>query len=141
MGDASGDEIGHLYAKPKGQKEQSVALLNDEEHFKFSYGQWTKDGQIFVCSFQIYESGTNDNLPVKAVAYDFDANKIIAPVWFDSNHEQARLTFNWNEFESAMEKLIATHGGLSDQRIDDKVIEKNEKILWSWQIPEIPLGR
>ena len=142
IGDAFGDEIGHLYAKPKDQKEQSVVLLNDEEYFKFSYGQWTKDGQVFVCSFLLFdEVSTNDKPPVKAVAYDFSVNKVVAPLWFDHNHEESRLAFNWKEFESTIEKLIVAHGGLSDQRIDYDTVRKNEKILWSWQIPKMPPGR
>jgi hypothetical protein len=136
-GDPFGDEVGRLYAKPKNQKEQYVALLNDEEYFQFSYGEWTKDGQVFVCSFLIFDGvSNNDNPPVKAVAYDFSANKIIVPIWFDHNHEESRLAFNWKEFESNIEKLIAAHGGLSDQRIDDDIIEKNEKGMWPWQIPK-----
>jgi len=140
-GDAFGDEVGHLYAKRKGQKEQFIALLKDEEYFSFSYGQWTKDGQVFVCSFLLFDGvSTNDNPPVKAVTYDFSANKVTFPIWFDHNHEESRLAFNWKAFESTVEKLVAAHGGISDQRIDYDTVRKNEKILWSWQKPKVPPG-
>jgi hypothetical protein len=136
-GDPFGDEIGYLYAEPKDQNKQYLAMLNDEGNFAFSYGQWTKDGQVFVCSFLIFNGGkTNDNPPVKAVAYDFSTGKITIPLWFDANHEEARSAFNWNEFESTIEKLIAAHGGLNDDRLDQDSIQKGKKVAWPWQIPK-----
>ena len=76
--------IGHLYAKPEDQKavancsipapmmKNTLSSVTDSGQKMVKY----LDGQVFVCSFLLFDGvSTNDKPPVKAVAYDFSANK------------------------------------------------------------------
>ncbi|MGH7249796.1 MAG: hypothetical protein ACREGC_02375, partial [Minisyncoccia bacterium] len=117
-----------LCAKPKWRKARFVAHLEETGEYVFSNGQWTKDGQVFICSLKGRAIGST---PVMGIGYDFSTDKSIIPSWL---HYSAKSNeTNWREFEPTIQKLAAAHGGLSDQRIDDDMVRKNEKTLWFWQ--------
>jgi hypothetical protein len=105
-----------LYATPKGKKEQFVGSLFFTGEYGLAYAQWTEDGQAVVCSLQGKRVG---NAPVMEIVYDFSTAKVIS--WGD---------------EATILKIVAAHGGLNSQHIDDDLIRKHEKTLYFWQIPK-----
>jgi hypothetical protein len=121
----------YLYAEPKGQKIQFVSSLWWWPDCSFSYAQWTKDGQVIVCSLNVKAIG---NAPVLVAAFDFSANKAFAPSWITKNScDYSRPESEWRKQELIIKGIIAVHGGLNNQRIDDDLLRKNEKTLWFWQ--------
>jgi hypothetical protein len=119
-----------LYVKPIGQKARLLAHLDVSGEYSFSDAQWTKDGQAFVCSLKGRVIG---NTPVIGIYYDFGTGNATIPSWLNYSGETNEA--NWREFEPIVQKLVAAHGGLSDQRTDDDMVRKNEKTLWFWQTP------
>lgn len=105
-----------LYAKPKGKNEQFVGSLCFTGEFSLDYAQWSEDGQAVVCSLKGRRIGDK---PIMEIIYDFTTHKVIS--WGD---------------EATISKIIAQHGGLNSQPIDDGMIRKNEKTLYFWQIPK-----
>lgn len=125
-----------LYAKPNGQKAQFVANIYWWPECYFSQAQWTKDGEMIVCSLNVKP----DNQPamsVMAVAFDFTANKSIVPSWMTKvSCDYSKPESDWRREETNVQEIVAAHGGLSDKRITDDIIRANEQRLWFWQTPK-----
>jgi hypothetical protein len=115
-----------LFVKPEHYKGQYVADLIYEERNTFSDAQWTRDGQVIVCELQDCKQISQ---PVMSVAYDFSANKIIAPEFQETD---------FKEDQSIIEKLVAAHGGLDGQPIDYTEIKNHEESIWPWEFPRVP---
>jgi len=121
----------YFYAEPKGQKIQFVSSLWWWPDCSFSQAQWTKDGQVIVCSLNVKAIG---NVSVLTAAFDFSENKAFAPSWITKNScDYSRPESEWRKQELIIKGIIAVHGGLNDQKIDDGLLRKNEKTLWFWQ--------
>jgi hypothetical protein len=148
--DAAGflDRDFYLFAEARGQKARFVARLDETGYYRLSNVQWTKDGQVVVCSLillgGISDTGhatmTEGELPTAAViAYDFSVGQTIAPSWlaFDTQGLEAKES-SWREFEPAVQKLAAAHGGLTRNRITDDIVRSKEKLMMFWQIPQVP---
>ena len=125
-----------FYVKPDGQELKFITQLSDvgkfggsqaQWTFGFSHAQWTKDGQVVVCFFHKAIGDT----PTIGFGYDFSTVNLIAPSWFFSLQKNPER----REFEPIIKKIVAVHGGLSDQHIDYDTVRKNEKTLWFWQTP------
>ena len=125
-----------FYVKPDGQELIFITHLSDvgkigesigQWTFGFSHAQWTKDGHAVVCFFHKAIGDT----PTMGFGYDFGTINMIAPErFFSMSHKGER-----REFEPTIQKFVASHGGLSDQRIDVDLIRKYEKNLRFWQTP------
>ena len=123
-----------FYVKPDGQELIFITQLSDvgkigDSHgqwtFGFSHAQWTKDGQAVVCFFHRAIGDT----PTMGFGYDFSTVNVIAPKWLFSLEDRGERRV----FEPIIEKFVAAHGGLSEQRIDVDLIRKNGKNLRFWQ--------
>lgn len=135
----SGDNGLCLFAKPKGEKMRFVAPLEHELVFCFNDFRWTKDGQVIVCSFKLLREITTNDVPSSpVVAYDFSRHEAIVPPWliFDNTGATCKES-SWRVFEPAVAKIVAAHGGLSEERKTYEDIWREEKRLWFWQIPHI----
>lgn len=118
--------------KPAGRRSQFVANVWWAPDAYFSSGQWTIDGEIFVCSMITKTVGDK---PVRAVAFDFSLNKAIVPSWLSRVSFDTKPRSDWLKQEELIEKMIAAHGGLNNQQITDDAIKLQEKKLWFWQSP------
>jgi hypothetical protein len=126
-----------LYAEPKGQKAQLIYRLAWRSDASFSCAQWTKDGQVIVCSLLVKVDGKF--MLVLATGFDFSENKAITSSWIEKSSYWATPESKWRKQESIIKGIVAAHGGLSDQSIDEKMLEKSEKTFkpfWFWQSPE-----
>ncbi len=129
-----------LYAKPNDQKPQFVANVYWWPECYFSNAQWTKDGEMIVCSLNVKPNNhvKTDNQPtisVMAVAFDFSANKPIVPSWMRKASCDLGFESDWRKQETNVLEMVAAHGGLSDSLITDDMIRANERKLWFWQTP------
>lgn len=134
----SGDNGLRLFAKPKGEKMRFVAPLEHELVFCLDDFRWTKDGQVIVCSFKLLSEITTNDVPLSpVVAYDFSRHEAIVPPWliFDNTGATGKES-SWRAFEPTVAKIVAAHGGLSQERKTYEDIWREEKRLWFWQIPK-----
>lgn len=122
-----------FYTKAKGQKVRLVSNLVWWPDIGFSYAQWTRDGQAIVCSLIVKINGKY--MQIMATGFDFDKNQAVTPSWMIKGSYEPRAESDWKKQESIIKGIIAAHGGLSDQKIDDDLLEKTEKTLWFWQKP------
>jgi hypothetical protein len=125
-----------LYAEPKGQKVQLIYSLAWRPDASFARAQWTKDGQVIVCSLLVKADGKF--MSVLATGFDFSEDKALNSSWMAKSSYWATPESKWNKQESILKGIIAAHGGLSDKIIDENTVEKNEKTfrtLWFWQTP------
>ena len=93
-----------------------MAALDFTGLYRFAGAQWTKDGQVLVCSLIVSNMASP---PVNEIAYDFSAQSAIK--WGDP---------------AKLRDTILLHGGLSGQVISDDLIKRKEKMLLFWQIPK-----
>jgi hypothetical protein len=125
-----------LYAEPKGQKAQLIYNLAWRPDASFARAQWTKDGQVIVCSLLVKADGKF--MSVLATGFDFSENKALNSSWMKKGSYWATPESKWKKQESIIKGIVAAHGGLSDQIIDENTLEKSEKTfktLWFWQAP------
>jgi hypothetical protein len=128
-----------LYAEPKGQKAQLIYNLAWRPDASFARAQWTKDGQVIVCSLGVNADGKF--MWVLATGFDFSENKALNSSWMEKKSYWATPESKWRKQESIIKGIVAAHGGLSDQIIDENILEKSEKTfktLWFWQTPAKP---
>jgi len=118
-----------LYIRSNRKRSQFVSHL--EAGCRFDYGRWSADGQVFVCSVVV----TNQN-PIMSFAYDFSSGQAIVPPWISISGWREKPESEWKKLEPEIQKIVTAHGGLSDQRIDDDMLRKNEMMLWFWQVPK-----
>jgi hypothetical protein len=133
-----GDNGLRLFAKSNGEKMRFVAPLEHELIFCLDDFRWTKDGQVIVCSFKLLRKiTTNEVPPSSVVAYDFSRHEAIVPPWliFDNTGATTKES-SWRAFEPTVAKIVAAHGGLSEERKTYEDIWRDEKRLWFWQIPK-----
>jgi hypothetical protein len=130
-----------LCAKAQGQKARFVAQLDDGTgYYRFSHAQWTKDGQVVVCSLILLRNLSDKSVePAAVIAYDFSAGQTVAPSWlaFDTQGLKFKES-SWREFEPTVQKLATAHGGLTRDRITDEMVRSKEKLMMFWQIPDVP---
>ena len=119
-----------LYAEPAGIKPQFMTKLQQVEElgsYRLADVQWTKDGQVAVCSLILRRVNENDQPVASIVAYDFSVNKVIIPYPFGGISVAREYgESKWKESELAVQKLIAAHGGLGDYKISDEMVKGNE---------------
>ena len=119
-----------LYAEPAGMKPQFIAKLQQVEElgsYRLAGVQWTKDGQVAVCSLILRRGNENDQPAASIIAYDFNVNKAIVPYPFGGVSVSREYgESKWKESESVVQKLIAAHGGLGDYKISDEMVKGNE---------------
>ena len=123
-----------FFAKPAGQKPQRLANLCWFPDCDFSSMQWSKDGQIIVCSVKAKTAG---NKPVMAIAFDFSKNRPMMPLWMTGGGFQNAPEPEWKKQDAAIRKIIAAHGGFGDEEIDDNILRSREKHPWFWQLPKL----
>jgi hypothetical protein len=120
-----------LYAERSGEKPQFVVKLQTVEEtgtFRLGYVQWTKDGQVIVCSLILKRRDESDQPAAAVIAYDFSANKSIVPESLDLISVAPEFTASkWKESEQFVQKLIAAHGGLDDYKISEEMVRNKEK--------------
>ena len=121
-----------LYVKPQQQKLQSVANFDWFPNCEFSSAQWSKDGQVIVCSVKAKAVGDK---PVEVVAFDFSKNKPMNPLWMTVSGFDNKPESEWRNQESLIKEIVAAHGGLSGRQIDDTMLKESEKKFWAWQFP------
>jgi hypothetical protein len=109
-----------LFANPRHQRGRLVAELIFENRYAFSNAQWTKDGQVIVCSML---DDQNKDQTVLGIAYDFSNDKILAPAYNGTE---------FNKIEPDIKKLVMAHGGLGGSQIWSNQITNR---LWPWQVP------
>lgn len=136
-----------LWAMPKDQSPQFVGRPQVDGYYRFVSAQWTKDGQVVVCSV-ILLGGVADCMDCKeselpratVVAYDFSHNRALLPDWLRTRtlfFDKPRKEPSWREFEPIVEELIFTHGGLSDIRITDDMVRHEEETPPFWESSRI----
>ena len=121
-------------AKVERKKPLELANLCWFPNCDFSSAQWSKDGQIIVCSVKAKATGER---PIMVVAFDFSKRQSVSPLWMTVSGFSNPPEREWRKQESAIEELVAAHGGLSGQRIDNDMIVSKEKMLWFWQVPKL----
>ena len=84
----------------------------------FSSAQWSKDGQVVVCSVKAKTAG---NKPVMVIAFDFSKNRPMMPPWMTGGGFQNVPEPEWEKQDAAIQKIIAAHGGFGDEEIDDNI--------------------
>jgi hypothetical protein len=119
-----------LYAEPANVKPQFIAKLQQVEEvgsYRLADVQWTKDGQVAVCSLILRRGNENDEPPASIIAYDFSVNKAIVPYPFGGISVSREYgESKWKESELVVQKLIAAHGGLDEHKISDEMVITNE---------------
>ena len=130
-----GDDF-RLYVRPENNERRFVMRLEEEGYYRFSYAEWTRDGEVLVGYFVLLDevSGHADNTVIGG-AYDFSANKVLLPSWINLDFDKMGKASNWEQFDSSIKPLIAAHGGLSGNRIDTDLIIKQKRWQWFWQLP------
>jgi hypothetical protein len=120
-----------LYAERTGEKPQFVVKLQEVEEtgtFRLAYVQWTKDGQAIVCSLILKRGDESDQPAAAVIAYDFSANKTIAPESLALISVAPEFTATkWKESEQVVQRLIVAHGGLDDYKISEDMVRNKEK--------------
>jgi hypothetical protein len=111
-------------------KQKPVLVTRVNTGCSFAFGQWTRDGEAFVCSVSV-ESGT----PVMAFAYEFRTGKVSKPPWVFNSGWSEKPEAEWRTLEPVIQQIAASHGGLNEERIDGKMIKAEQKRLRFWQIP------
>ncbi len=122
-----------LCAKSAREKPQRVASLCWFPDCGFSSAQWSGDGQVIVCSVNAKVTGDK---PVMVVAYDFCKHQPVVPLWMTWSGFDNQPESEWRKQESIIHQIIADHGGLRNERIDDDVLKSKEKKLMFWQVPK-----
>jgi len=119
-----------LYAEPAGVKPQFMAKLQQVEElgsYRLADVQWTKDGQVAVCSLILKRGNENDQPAASIIAYDFSADKATVPDPFGGISVSREYGESiWKESALVVQKLIAAHGGLGDYKISDQIVKGNE---------------
>lgn len=92
-----------------------LASLDAKDTYSFAYAQWTKDGRAIVIGLNV---GKGNDLPIAAIAYDFDRNAPIMPAAFSDGKKVELSRTAWLEQEQKILALAKAHGGLLDWRID-----------------------
>jgi hypothetical protein len=101
-----------LYAKTAHAKPVFVAQLDWAEGHKFSYLQWTKDGQMVVATVNPSDRG------LKVYAYDYSTRSILRPSWVSESSCEDRPQRDWISYQSNILKAVETHNGLDTSSID-----------------------
>jgi hypothetical protein len=106
-----GDEM-LLFAKPIWGRTQFVARLEQDGAFRLGDFQWTKDGQVVVCSLMLLgEITTNDYASLSPIiAYDFSTGTAAVPSWLhmDPAMDSTGAGYkeaDWRKFDQQLEKL------------------------------------
>ena len=75
----------------------------------------------------------------RSCGYDFNRHEATVPSWliFDNASATAKES-SWRAFEPTVAKIVAEHGGLSNEQKTYEDIWREKKTLWFWQIPKIP---
>ena len=99
--------------------------------------QWTKDGQAVVCLQQSPDGG-GDSRPL--VAYDFKADQAFITPGIEPHRVLSDGALVLDGIAAAatigeLAPLIARHGGLGAEVIDERRIRAAERNLWFWQVP------
>jgi hypothetical protein len=122
-----GDDF-RLYATPQNKKKRFVMRLEEEGYYRFSYAEWTRDGEIVILYFVLLDEVSGDkNDPIIGGAYDFTNNKALVPSWINSDFVKMGRISEWERFNSSIKPLIVAHNGLCGSRIStDLIIEQKE---------------
>jgi hypothetical protein len=120
--------------KLKNQKPQGIANLCWFPDCDFSFAQWSKDGQVIVCSVK---AKAVEDKPIMVAAFDFSKNKPINPLWLTISGFDNKPKAEWLKQEGQIKDVVAAHGGLSDPQIDNSMVINKEKTLWFWQVPKL----
>ncbi len=134
----------YLFVKHEGQREQILADLGFLEVSSFHQAQWTKDGQMLVCSFIFKDSQLP---PLNAMAYDFSTRHLYGVEFEQYFNFVGRNTYRfdetirdieslWQKHAAELQMLIDAHGGLSGLIMSNAMVKNDMQQIWFWQPPE-----
>jgi hypothetical protein len=119
-----------IYAKPGKQDPVYVGYIAESEiGDQYFSGQWSKDGQIFVCSANGRQPGVQ---LVRQVGYDFTTRRALLPI---TEKDRLPNASDWNSFEATLQQLLSAHGGLAQNHIDIGILRDHGHPLYFWRMP------